>query len=111
MREERHEAGKERKVKLDLTRPRKGSPPGTIDLTKPALIQVGVERGWIYHVSSSVLETSKHRSSLTFSNLADSTVTDLVLHHRFSFHKLPHKDGEKADVARHLSSMQRMACS
>ena len=56
------------------------------------------EHGWIYRVPSSISETSKHGSSLTFSNPADSTLADLVLHHGFSFHKLPHKDGEKANV-------------
>ncbi|KAF8346232.1 hypothetical protein F5887DRAFT_1158536 [Amanita rubescens] len=67
-------------------------------------VRVGVERfhsrehGWIYRVPSSVSETSKHGSSLTFSNPADLTLADLVLHHGFAFHKLPHKDGEKANV-------------
>ncbi|KAF8328298.1 DNA polymerase family A-domain-containing protein [Amanita rubescens] len=55
------------------------------------------EHGWIYRVPSSISETSKHGSSLTFSNPADWTLADLILHHGFVFHKLPHKDGEKAN--------------
>ncbi|KAF8327638.1 hypothetical protein F5887DRAFT_1190097 [Amanita rubescens] len=46
----------------------------------------------------SVSETSKHGSSLTFSNPANSTFVDLVLHHGSAFHKLPHKNGEKGKV-------------
>jgi hypothetical protein len=48
-------------------------------------------------IPPSVLETSKHGLSLTFSNPADSTLAHLELH-GFAFHKLLQKDGEKANV-------------
>ncbi len=35
---------------------------------------------------------------LPFRKLPSTTLADLVLHHGFSFHNLPHKDGEKANV-------------
>jgi len=38
-----------------------------------------------------------------FSNSADSTLADLVVHHGFSFHKLPLEDGE-ANVGSPLGS-------
>ncbi|KAF8328759.1 hypothetical protein F5887DRAFT_1186091 [Amanita rubescens] len=96
----------------DLTKPKKGLPPGTIDLApRNRVASLLFELAWrgyplfhsrkhgcIYRVPSSVSETSKHGSSLTFSNPADLTLADLVLHHGFAFHKLPHKDGEKANV-------------
>lgn len=77
----------------NLTRPKKGLPPGAIDLTArnriaPFLFRLAWggyplfhsrEYGCIYRVPSSVSETSKHGSSLTFSNFADSTLADLVL--------------------------------
>ncbi|KAF8347323.1 DNA polymerase family A-domain-containing protein [Amanita rubescens] len=87
----------------DLTKPKKSLPPGTIDLTPrnriaPLLFKLATRR-----VPSSVSETSKHGSPLTFSNPADSTLADLVLHHGFAFYKLPHKDGEKANVGSPLA--------
>ena len=101
----------------DLTKPKKDAPPGTIDLTPrnriaPLLLKLAWrgcplhhsrEHGWIYRVASSIHTTSasssaSHGTPLTFSNPADSALADLCLHHGFSFYKLPHKDGEKANV-------------
>ena len=99
----------------DLTKPKKDAPPGTIDLTPrnriaPLLLKLAWrgcplhhsrEHGWIYRVASSIHTTDSSASygtPLTFSNPADSALADLCLHHGFSFHKLPHKDGEKANV-------------
>ena len=96
----------------DLTKPKKDAPPGTIDLTPrnriaPLLLKLAWrgcplhhsrEHGWIYRTTTSASSSASHGTPLTFSNPADSALADLCLHHGFSFHKLPHKDGEKANV-------------
>ena len=103
----------------DLTKPKKDAPPGTIDLSPrnriaPLLLKLAWrgyplhhsrEHGWIYRVPSSIhsaagagATSASHGTPLTFSDPADSALADLCLHRGFSFHKLPHKDGEKANV-------------
>ncbi|KAK2462616.1 hypothetical protein APHAL10511_005349 [Amanita phalloides] len=100
----------------DLTKPKKGVAPGTIDITPrnriaPLLLRLAWrgcplyhsrEHGWTYRVSSTP-SSSSSSSPLVFTHPADSELADLCLHHGFSFHKLPHKDGEKANVGSPLS--------
>ncbi|KIL59116.1 hypothetical protein M378DRAFT_188045 [Amanita muscaria Koide BX008] len=101
----------------DLTKPKKGLAPGTIDLSPrnriaPLLLRLAWrgyplcfsrEHGWCYRVpGSNTTEETDDKSGgtrpLTFSHPADSLLADLTLHHGSAFHKLPHKDGESANV-------------
>ncbi|KAF8631471.1 hypothetical protein AX15_002384 [Amanita polypyramis BW_CC] len=100
----------------DLAKPKKGVPPGIIDITPrnriaPLLLKLAWrgyplyhsrEHGWIYRAPSSPDTT---HNPLTFSQAADAPLADFILHDGFSFHKLPHKDGEKANVGSPLSKM------
>ncbi|KAF8638686.1 hypothetical protein AX17_002008 [Amanita inopinata Kibby_2008] len=115
----------------DLTKPKKGLPPGTIDITPrnriaPLLLRLSWrghplyhsrEHGWCYRAPAAPSSSSNTplsngsgngngdkvdnaptTNALTFSDAADDALADLTLRGGFTFHKLPHKDGEKANV-------------
>ncbi|CCM05834.1 uncharacterized protein FIBRA_08070 [Fibroporia radiculosa] len=94
----------------ELTRPKKDAPPGTLDLTvrsrvSPLLLRLSWqgwplfhsrEHGWAFRVPSDAnFET--RATSLTFKEPADSLLHNAI-QKGFVFYKLPHKDGEKANV-------------
>ncbi|KAI9450870.1 DNA polymerase family A-domain-containing protein [Lactarius psammicola] len=100
----------------DLARPRKDFPPGTVDLTPrtriaPLLLRLSWqdwplfhsrEHGWTYRVSPGTAVKTR-QASLDFHHPADEVLQALVLHEGFVFYKLPHKDGETANVGSPLA--------
>ena len=100
----------------DLTSPRKNFPPGTVDLTPRTRIASLLlrlswqgwplfhsrEHGWTYRVSPDTVFKTR-LSPLSFHHPADKALQDLVLKEGFVFYKLPHKDGEKANVGNPLA--------
>jgi DNA polymerase gamma 1 len=100
----------------ELSRPRKDLPPGTIDLTPrtriaPLLLRLSWqgwplfhtrEHGWTYRVSPGVAYKTR-QSPLDFHHPADEALQALALHEGFVFYKLPHKDGETANVGSPLA--------
>ncbi|RPD69572.1 gamma DNA-directed DNA polymerase [Lentinus tigrinus ALCF2SS1-7] len=109
----------EKKVKLppvhwpkwywDLAKPKKDCAPGTLDLTvrnrfAPLLLRLSWQswplfhsrqHGWTFRVPKKV-EFQTRASPLTFDDAADAALHNASAHH--TFYKLPHKDGEKANV-------------
>jgi DNA polymerase gamma 1 len=95
----------------DLTKPKKGMPPGTLDITArsriaPILLHLSWlchplfhsrEHGWTFRVPSSSQFTTR-LSPLEFYEPADDSLQESRLRDGFVFYKLPHKDGEKANV-------------
>ena len=94
----------------ELTKPRKGFPPGSLDLTvrsrlAPLLLRLSWqgwplfhsrEHGWTFRVSpSSSFET--RATPLAFKLDADASMHAMT-NEGFVFYKLPHKDGEQANV-------------
>jgi DNA polymerase gamma 1 len=105
----------------DLARPKKDLPPGTLDITvrnriSPILLRLSWmghplfhsrEHGWTFRVPSAV-GFSTRAEPLAFSDPADQELHDMtqgVSEHRFFFYKLPHKDGESANVGSPLSKI------
>ncbi|KAI0297802.1 gamma DNA-directed DNA polymerase [Multifurca ochricompacta] len=100
----------------ELARPRKDLPPGTIDMTPrtriaPLLLRLSWqgwplfhsrEHGWTYRVSPGVAHTTR-QTPLDFHHPTDETLQALALHEGFMFYKLPHKDGESANVGSPLA--------
>ncbi|KAH9168136.1 DNA polymerase family A-domain-containing protein [Lactarius sanguifluus] len=100
----------------DLSRPRKDFPPGTVDLTSrtriaPLLLRLSWqdwplfhsrEHGWTYRVSPGVAFKTR-QAPLNFHHPTDEVLQALVLHDGFVFYKLPHKDGESANVGSPLA--------
>ncbi|KAH9024697.1 DNA polymerase family A-domain-containing protein [Lactarius pseudohatsudake] len=100
----------------DLSRPRKDFPPGTVDLTPrtrigPLLLRLSWqdwplfhsrEHGWTYRVSPGVAFKTR-QAPLNFHHPTDEVLQALVLHDGFVFYKLPHKDGESANVGSPLA--------
>ena len=100
----------------ELTKPRKDLPPGTIDLTPrtriaPLLLRLSWqgwplfhsrEHGWTFRVSPGVAYRTR-QASLDFFHPADEALQALALHEGFVFYKLPHKDGETANVGSPLA--------
>jgi len=72
------------------------------------------EHGWTFRVPGDV-QFSTRLTQLDFYDPADDTLQDMRLKGGFLFYKLPHKDGEKANVgsplAKHSSSMRKMGRS
>lgn len=95
----------------DAAKPKKDMPPGTLDITvrnriAPLLLRLSWlgwplfhsrEHGWIFRVPS-VANFATRSASLKFSDPADDFLAELTLRQGYLFYKLPHKDGEKANV-------------
>ncbi|KAF4572657.1 DNA-directed DNA polymerase gamma mip1 [Pleurotus pulmonarius] len=100
----------------DATAPQKGAPPGTLDVTTrshlaPILLRLSWlghplfksrEHGWTFRVPANAKFTTRS-SPLTFYDPADDTLAEMALRGGYVFYKLPHKDGEKANVGNPLS--------
>lgn len=104
----------------DLTKPKKDVPPGTIDITvrnrfAPLLLKLSWqsyplfhsrEYGWTFRVpppSPSQPKPTFRQSELTFYDPADEKLQEMKLREGYQFYKLPHKDGEKANVGNPLA--------
>ncbi|KAF6765918.1 gamma DNA-directed DNA polymerase [Ephemerocybe angulata] len=95
----------------EATKPRKGVPPGTLDVTvrnriAPLLLRLSWmgwplfhsrEHGWTFRVPTSA-EFKTRTKPLDFYDPADEKLGSMKLSGRYQFYKLPHKDGEKANV-------------
>ncbi|TFY78611.1 hypothetical protein EWM64_g5396, partial [Hericium alpestre] len=95
----------------DLTRPRKDAPPGTVDLTSrsrvaPLLLHLSWQgwplfhsrqHGWTFRVLKSANHTTR-QVPLDFHDAADDALQNMSHHEGYIFYKLPHKDGESANV-------------
>ncbi|KAH7908894.1 DNA polymerase family A-domain-containing protein [Hygrophoropsis aurantiaca] len=102
----------------DLAKPKKDMPPGTLDITvrnriAPILLRLSWlgwplfhsrEHGWTFRVQNSV-DFSTRLTPLEFYDPADDALQEASLRGGFVFYKLPHKDGEKANVGNPLSKM------
>lgn len=103
----------------DLARPKKDLPPGTLDITvrnriSPILLRLSWmghplfhsrQHGWTFRVPSAVKSVTRAQP-LVFSDPADQALYEMTHgdgKHRFLFYKLPHKDGESANVGSPLS--------
>ena len=103
----------------DLARPKKDLPPGTLDITvrnriSPILLRLSwmghplfhsKQHGWTFRVPSAVKSVTRAQP-LVFSDPADQALYEKTHgdgEHRFLFYKLPHKDGESANVGSPLS--------
>ena len=100
----------------DLAKPREGSPRGTIDVTvrnrvAPLLLRLGWlghplfysrQHGWLFRVSpDSEFITRQH--PLEFAHQDDCQLKEQSIDHKYKFYKLPHKDGEEANVGNPLA--------
>ncbi|KAH8103142.1 DNA polymerase family A-domain-containing protein [Cristinia sonorae] len=95
----------------DLAKPKKDMPPGSLDLTvrnriAPILLRLSWqgwplfysrEYGWTYRVDPHT-EYKTRATPLEFYDPADENLRQSVLRTGYMFYKLPHKDGEKANV-------------
>ncbi len=93
----------------DLTKPKKDTPPGTLDLTvrnrlAPLLLRLSWqgwplfhsrEHGWTFRVPVGA-DYKTRLNALTFYDPADEVLQQSS--QQFVFYKLPHKDGEQANV-------------
>lgn len=100
----------------ELAKPKKDLPPGTIDITSrtriaPLLLRLSWqnwplfhsrEHGWTYRVTPGTAYTTR-QVPLDFHHPADEALQALALHEGFMFYKLPHKDGEAANVGSPLA--------
>ena len=112
----------------DLTAPKKDLPPGTVDITirtrfSPLLLKLSWqgwplfhsrEHGWTFRVPADEKFTSRTKA-LTFKKEEDAELAAVNKEQSsasktggespisFSFYKLPHKDGEKANVGNPLA--------
>ncbi|KAJ6621300.1 DNA polymerase family A-domain-containing protein [Mycena sp. CBHHK59/15] len=95
----------------DATRPKKDMPPGTLDITvrnriAPLLLRLSWlnwplfhshEHGWTFRVPASAPFTTRS-TPLSFYDPADDALAEATLRGGYIFYKLPHKDGEQANV-------------
>jgi len=100
----------------DLAKPREGAPRGTIDITvrnrfAPLLLRLGWlghplfhsrQHGWLFRVSPDS-EFITRQQPLEFDHQDDCELKQLSTDHGYKFYKLPHKDGEEANVGSPLS--------
>jgi DNA polymerase gamma 1 len=106
----------------ELTKPKKGLPPGTLEITvrnrvAPLLLRLSWlgwplfysrEHGWVFRVptnngtsataNATAGAITTRSAPLEFHNPADDVLQEAALRGGFTFHKLPHKDGEHANV-------------
>ena len=99
----------------DLTKPKKDMPPGSFDITirnqiSPILLKMSwhgfplfhaKEHGWVFRVPTvdlAAMEKFKRSKPLIFTDPADTKLDALESTGDFIFYKLPHKDGEQANV-------------
>lgn len=99
----------------DLAKPREGAPRGTIDITvrnrfSPLLLRLdwlghplfhSRQHGWICRVSPGS-EFITRQQPLEFAHKDDHRLKDQSINHGYKFYKLPHKDGEEANVGNPL---------
>lgn len=95
----------------ELTKPKKDMPPGILDITvrnrfSPLLLRLSWsgwplfhsrEHGWIFRVAPDAHYETRLRK-LNFYDPADALLQEASLRDGYSFYKLPHKDGESANV-------------
>ncbi|KZT18676.1 gamma DNA-directed DNA polymerase [Neolentinus lepideus HHB14362 ss-1] len=100
----------------DLTKPKKDMPPGTIDLSvrnrlAPILLRLSWlgwplfhsrEHGWTFRVPRAA-DFQTRASELAFYDAADDALKAMSDEGGFVFYKLPHKDGEAANVGSPLA--------
>ena len=96
----------------DAAAPKKGMPPGSLQVTvrtriAPILLRLSWsshplfhsrEYGWTFRVPANSNFQTRARP-VTFYNPTDSALAEAVLSGGYTFFKLPHKDGEDANVA------------
>ena len=103
---------------FDLAAPKPGKPPGTLDLSPRTRASVLLLRlswrgfplvysrqyGWTFRVDGdSMANFSSRQPSLSFDDPADTALKSDVAERNYSFFKLPHKDGDEANVGSPLS--------
>lgn len=95
----------------DATKPKKAMPSGTLEITvrnriAPILLRLSWfgwplfhsrEHGWTFRVPSNASFKTR-LSPLSFYDPTDDKLAEATLSGGFVFYKLPHKDGEKANV-------------
>lgn len=95
----------------DLAKPKKDCPPGTLDITvrnrvAPLLLRLSWlgwplfhsrEHGWTFRVDPGT-NFQTRASPLRFYDADDDALHESTLRDGYVFYKLPHKDGEKANV-------------
>ncbi|KAI0266250.1 DNA polymerase family A-domain-containing protein [Gloeopeniophorella convolvens] len=95
----------------ELAKPKKDVAPGTVDITprtriSPLLLRLSWqgwplfhsrEHGWTYRVPHGTTHTTR-QTALDFHDPNDASLQTLTLQEGFTFYKLPHKDGETANV-------------
>lgn len=100
----------------EAAKPKKDMPPGSLDVTvrnriAPLLLHLSWlgwplfhsrEHGWTFRVASDG-QYSTRSSPLAFYDDADTVLKDMASQEGYRFYKLPHKDGEKANVGSPLS--------
>lgn len=100
----------------ELAKPKKDLLPGTIDVTPrtriaPLLLRLSWqdwplfhsrEHGWMYRVTPGTAYTTR-QTPLDFHHPSDEGLQAMALHEGFMFYKLPHKDGEAANVGNPLA--------
>jgi DNA polymerase gamma 1 len=100
----------------ELTKPKKDFSPGAIDVTPrtriaPLLLRLSWqgwplfysrEHGWTYRVMPGTAYTTR-QTPLDFHHPVDEALQAMALHEGFMFYKLPHKDGETANVGSPLA--------
>ena len=100
----------------ELAKPKKDLPPGTIDVTPrtriaPLLLRLSWqgwplfharEHGWTYRVAPGTAYKTR-QTPLDFHHPDDEALQAQALHEGFVFYKLPHKDGETANVGSPLT--------
>ncbi|KAH8117624.1 DNA polymerase family A-domain-containing protein [Phellopilus nigrolimitatus] len=95
----------------ELAKPKKDMPPGSLDITvrnrlSPLLLKLSWagwplfhsrEHGWIFRVAPDAQYETRLRK-LSFYDSADAHLQEAALRDGYVFYKLPHKDGEAANV-------------
>ncbi|KAF8168359.1 gamma DNA-directed DNA polymerase [Crassisporium funariophilum] len=99
----------------EATKPKKGMPPGTLEITvrnriAPLLLRLSWsgwplfhsrEHGWTFRVPSDAGFKTRF-ASVDFYDPADNILAESALSGGYVYYKLPHKDGDKANVGNPL---------